>query len=323
MKKAIRGDKMVFGLEADCVAFVLAIGVCLVNGFTDAPSSIATVIATGTLSSRQACFISSVSNLVGLLVMSMLGGSVTKSVLSFVEFEQNAGIALCVTLLTVIVFSMLCWLFSMPSSESHALLCAIVGVSLAMSREVSLKPFLKILAYMLISTGLVIVLSIALSRATRPYQLPYPKLQVAGCVISSLMHGAQDGQKLVGIMLILGVGNAKSNHIMALFLVSIALFVGTMLGGGRISELMGNGIARLSQRSGVIADTASSICLLVCSLLGAPVSTSNVKAIAISASAYIEGEKINKRALCGVILVAIATIPCCVLISYAIARLVL
>lgn len=302
-------------------AFLLALGVVFVNGFTDAPNAVATTVATKALSMNKACALCAIFNLLGLGCMSVLNMAVAKSIFDSADFAGKESVALCAVFISVIVFSVIAWRFSMPSSESHALISGIAGASFALSHSAELLPFLKIMLYMLISCIASFILSVLLSVTLTRSSLPFKKLQILSCAVASFMHGAQDGQKFVGILLFLAPIGAQGDSALIVILVSVALFLGTLLGGGRIVKAMGEGIVELNEKSAFISDLSSSICLLLCSLLGLAVSTSNIKACSIAGAGLADSKKVNFKSLLKMALVALITFPVCMALSYLCTRL--
>lgn len=297
------------------LAFLLALGVVFVNGFTDAPNAIATVVSTRALSMNKACLICAACNLFGLALMCSFNMSVAQSIFGITQLSENKSAVLCSVFISVIVFSLASWLFSMPSSESHALLAGVAGASLAASESIDITPFFKIILYMLISCAASAVLSLLISRMLKNAFLPYGRLQIVSCAATSLMHGAQDGQKFIGLLLLLVPTQDGKAPYGIIATVCAVLFFGTLLGGGRIIKSMG-GITALSEKSAFISDVSASLTLLACSLFGMAVSTSNIKACSIAGAGLSEGKKINSKILIRMAYTAIITIPCCMLISY-------
>ena len=244
------------------VALLLALGVTFLNGFTDAPNSIATVVATKALSMNLACLLSAVCNLLGLLISLYANMSVAESVLAGASLGEKREIGIIVILLTTIIFAVACWIFSMPSSESHALLASLFGASMALSSTISLAPAFKILIYMVISCVISFLLSCITYKMLKKANFPWRGLQIASCALSSAMHGAQDGQKLVALLLFLYPVNTRQTLVASSLAVGVALFLGTLLGGGRIVKTMGQGIVDLTQKSAFVSEISSSVCLI-------------------------------------------------------------
>ena len=93
------------------VAILLALGVTFLNGFTDAPNSIATTVATGALSMNRACVLSAICNFLGLTVSLLVNASVAKSILDGVELGAKREVGVIAILLSSVIFSSACWLF--------------------------------------------------------------------------------------------------------------------------------------------------------------------------------------------------------------------
>ena len=113
--------------------------------------------------------------------------------------------------------------------------------------------------------------------------------QVAGGAAMAFMHGAQDGQKFMAIFL-LGSALAQGNSAGAfegtppfwlMILVSVVMGAGTSIGGYRIIKSVGMDMVKLKPYQGFAADFAATLCLLVSSLTGVPVSTTHTKTTAI------------------------------------------
>ena len=302
------------------ICVLLALGVVLVNGFTDAPNAIATTVSTGALSMNRACLLCAVCNLLGLLVSSAFNMAVADTMLSLVAVKENRTLALCAIFISVIAFSLVAWLLSSPSSESHALIASIAGVSLALSSHTDMTPFFKIVIYMLLSCAISFLLSILIGKLLKNKYLPYGRLQILSCAASSFAHGAQDGQKFVGVLLLLAP-TTKGGSSAAVIAVAIFLFLGTLLGGGRIVRSMGNGITDLSEKSGFISDISATLCLLFCSFLGMAVSSGNVKACSIAGAGISDKKAVNYKTLVKMAYVAIITFPACTLLSYLIVKI--
>lgn len=313
------------GIEAPLGVFGVILALCVVflNGFTDAPNSIATAVSTKALSMNKACTMCALFNLFGLVIMYFINDKVARALTQLSSFGENGDKALFIVLLSVVIFTIFTWALGIPSSESHAIVASIAGVGLAIQGSINVTLFFYIILSMLLSCVASAGVSLVFSRCLKNAFLPYDKLQVLTCAFSSFMHGAQDGQKLLGILLLISPKSQNNSHIVPLLLVGIPLFLGTLLGGGRITRLMGEKIARLTQKSAFVSDISSSLTALVCSLLGAPVSTSNIKAVSVATSALCEGKRPSTKALVKIAYVAILTFPICIALSFVLSRLIL
>ena len=90
------------------ITVVLTLGVIFVNGWTDAPNAIATCITTRCMGARAAILTSAVFNFLGVLVMTHINASVASTISNMVDFgnnTQDALIALCAALFSIVVYS--------------------------------------------------------------------------------------------------------------------------------------------------------------------------------------------------------------------------
>ena len=228
----------IFNNPSTFFTFILALGVIFMNGFTDAPNAIATTVSTGTLSMNGACILSAICNFLGISITTLLNMSVARRIFDSASFEKNTNLALCAVFFSIILFSTLAWMLAMPSSESHALLGGIAGASMALSKKFDISPFVKIVIFMIISCGASFIISIIFGKLFKKIILPYEKLQIASCATTSFMHGAQDGQKFIGVLMFLQLSNNSINSdksiLPLVMIVSLTMCVGTLLGGGKI-----------------------------------------------------------------------------------------
>ena len=137
----------------------------------------------------------------------------------------------------------------------------------------------------------------------------------------ALLHGAQDGQKFLALMLMADdLGGSEPSPVLPLVvLTACAMAAGTALGGRPIVEKVGSQLAALTPKDGLAADLGAGLVLAVCSLLGLPVSTTHAKVAAVCGA----GRHLD-RAVAGQIAGAwLLTFPCCSGLSFALTRLML
>lgn len=296
----------------------LVLMVVFLNGFTDAPNAIATIVSTKTLSMTRACILCAICNFLGLIIASSVNMSVAKSVLESASFGKRPMLAIACVLMSTIAFTIFAWMMAMPSSESHALIASIAGASLALSEELDFVPFLKIVLYMALSCLVSLILALVASALLGKRKLPYKGLQLIFCASLSLMHGAQDGQKLVAMLyfVLVSTKGAQNNMWIAVALVSSVILLGSLAGGGRIVKSMGDDISSLTPKGAVVSDASASATLIIFSALGAPVSTSNIKACSVAGAGLADKQYVNFKTLAKMAYVALLTFPCCMLMSY-------
>ena len=190
---------------------LLVLAVVLVNGWTDAPNAIATVVSTGVLSFRRAVALAAACNLLGVLVMTAINATVAETVYSIADFGPDRAAALsalCAALCAIVLWAVLAWRFGVPTSESHALVAGLTGAALALPGGLD---NIRAGAWGRVLLGL--VLSVALGwwvggLCRRLLERLHPSLplcrrgQLAGAGAMAFLHGAQDGQKFLGVFLL-------------------------------------------------------------------------------------------------------------------------
>ena len=330
------------------IAFIitssLVIGVIFVNGWTDAPNAIATAISTRVLRPRPAIFMAAILNFAGALVMTLFNTQVADTLSNMVSFEGSGEpqIALAASFFSIVVWAVGAWYFGIPTSESHALIAGITGSAMAMGglSSVNMSEWSKVFIGLVISSafgffgsfGIVkFIHSIAhrFSRKKADKFFAFGQAATAGAM--SFLHGAQDGQKFMGVfMLVLFyngfVGRSASGGfiipIWVIALCSIVMGVGTSIGGARIIKTVGMDMVKMDKYQGFSADLGGSICLLIASLFGIPLSTTHTKTTAImGVGAARRISSVDWQIVKDMFLAWILTFPGCGLISFLITKL--
>ena len=199
------------------ISTVLILGVVLVNGWTDAPNAIATCVSTRSLSPKKAIIMAAFFNFLGVFFMTLLSSTVAQTIYNMVDFGDNSQAALtglCAGLFAIVTWAVLAWLFGIPTSESHALIAGISGAAIAIQKGISginFSEWSKILIGLVFSTVLSFALGYLVTKViekifrnkSRLKVLPlFKKSQVISGMAMAFMHGAQDGQKFIGIFLL-------------------------------------------------------------------------------------------------------------------------
>ena len=151
--------------------------------------------------------------------------------------------------------------------------------------------------------------------------------QIVGSAMMSFMHGAQDGQKFMGVFLLgaflaRGEGNVTEFEIpiWLMMLCSGFMALGTCLGGGRIIKKVGLSMVKLSPHQGLSADVAAALSLLMASLWGVPVSTTHTKTTAImGVGAARSMRNVNWNVVKEMVFAWVLTFPGCGALGYLIA----
>ena len=142
------------------------------------------------------------------------------------------------------------------------------------------------------------------------------------------MHGAQDGQKFIGLVILYmsivkgtyQIENFVIENIWIIIFVSIIMFFGVSIGGRKIVENVGENTVRLDNVKGVISDIGTIISLFIASFLGLPVSTTHVKTMSIIS---LGENSINKKNVSNIFQAWIWTFPICFGLSYFISKILI
>ena len=327
-----------------CIVVVLTLGVILVNGWTDAPNAIATCVVTRCMSPGAAIFMAAVFNFLGVLLMSMINATVAETITKMVDFGSNsheAIVALSAALFAIVVWATLAWYFGIPTSESHALIAGLTGGAIAIHGGldgVNASEWVKVIYGLVVSVllgfvlgwlvcrGVVFLFRKADRRKTEPL---FRGAQIFGAACMSFMHGAQDGQKFMGVILLslfLVNGQSVSTQVdmpvWLMVLCSVVMGLGTSIGGKKIIKSVGMDMVKLEKYQGFSADIAASISLLFSSVFGIPVSTTHAKTTAIMGVGAVRRlSAINFSVVKEMGLTWVLTFPGCGLIGFIMAKL--
>ncbi len=288
---------------AFAIITLLTLGVILVNGWTDAPNAIATCISTRSMSPKAAIIMAAVFNFVGVLVMTMLNATVAQTIYKMVDFRgdsHTALVALCAAMFAIVLWATAAWWFGIPTSESHALIAGISGAAIALQRGIqgiNGSEWVKVIYGLVLSLGMGFFMGVLVVKTVeklfrrvnrRKTFTFFNNAQIAAAAGMAFMHGAQDGQKFMGVFM-LGLFLANGNPDVETFVIpfwmlvlcSLIMGLGTSIGGYRIIKSVGMDMVKLEKYQGFSADLAAVICLFTASAFGLPVSTTHTKTTAI------------------------------------------
>ena len=325
---------------------LLTLGVILVNGWTDAPNAIATCVVTRAMKPRAAIMMAAVFNFFGVLFMTILSPKVAETIYKMVNFgnhPEDALIALCAAMAAIVLWAVMAWVFSIPTSESHALIAGITGSAIAIQNGiggVNGDEWLKVLIGLVVSLALGFFLGYAITKLIHVLfrRANYRKAnqlfghgEIVAAAGTAFMHGAQDGQKFMGVFLL---GIALSNGDIAttsfdvpiwlMILCSLVMALGTSIGGMKIIKSVGMDMVKLQKYQGFSADISATLALLVCSVTGMPVSTTHAKTSSImGVGAAKRFKAVNWSVAREMVLTWILTFPGCGLIGFLMTKLFL
>ena len=283
--------------DAQTLLLVLTIAVALLfdftNGFHDTANAVGTAIGTRAMSPRVAVAFSAVLNLIGAVVTTqLLHAEVANTVGSLVAPADGVALSMLVAVLFgAITWNLITWRAGLPSSSSHALIGALIGMGLVVYGLGAIQwaevypVFIALLTSPiagLVIAYIVTVVLLNLFRRARPSQAnsTFRKLQLFSSGFVAFSHGANDAQKT---MAIITLALFSSGHL-AEFAVptwvalaaALAIGLGTWAGGWRIIRTMGTRIIRMEPIHGFAAQTVAASFIQLATTWGLPVSTTQV-----------------------------------------------
>ena len=331
------------------IAVILTLGVILVNGWTDAPNAIATCVTTRCMSERSAVLMAAVFNFFGVLIMTLISPKVSETITKMVTFEgsKQAMTALSAAMFAIVLWATIAWVFGIPTSESHALIAGLTGSAIAAQGGISGvngSEWFKVIIGIAVSITLGFAfgwlickgVTILFRNVERKFaQKFFNNAQILGAASMAFMHGAQDGQKFMGVIILCSVLAKSMNSTGALstdtsfepqlwmmVLCSVVMGLGTAIGGRKIIKSVGMDMVKLEKYQGFSADIAAAAALLFCSLTGLPVSTTHVKTTSIMGVGAVKRlSAINLGVDKDMAMTWILTFPGCGLVGYFMTKL--
>lgn len=275
------------------IVLLLILAAEFVNGWTDAPNSIATSVSTQALTPLQAVVMAAVFNLLGTLS----GTAVAETIgTGLVNPEVINLITVGSAMMGLILWGVLNAKWGMPVSKSHALIAGLTGAGYATGGFEALEwsGWEKVLLGLLFSSVLgflaglvimVIIYWIFRNKAAGKVKGWFRWLQVFSAAFMAFSHGSNDGQKLMGIFtlaLVVG-GIIPEFHVPIWVMVLCALMIslGTLAGGWRIMKTVGFKITHLTTPQGFAAEMGAASTIELASRLGIPLSTTHTINFAI------------------------------------------
>lgn len=314
---------------------LLILGAEFVNGWTDAPNAIATVVSTRSLTPLQAVIMASALNLVGVFSGTAVAQTIGKGIIDpkAVDLVTVGG-----AMVGIILWSSLAARWGIPTSESHALVAGLAGAGLATAGTDVLvwDGWKKVLVGLVFSTflgllgGFLVITAIYwLFRRAVPGKVrgTFRVLQVLSAGFMAFSHGSNDGQKFMGAFtLALVLGNVLPEFAIptwVIFLCAATMALGTLTGGWRIIKTMGMKITKLEPHQGFAAEMAAATTITIASRLGIPLSTTHTISTAIVGVGAARGLSAVRWGVTANIVTAwILTFPICAGISWLVVKLV-
>jgi PiT family inorganic phosphate transporter len=272
---------------------ILALIFDFLNGIHDSSNVVATMISSRALSPRVALGMTAVANFCGPFIF---GVAVADTIGHEVVVAQAINtVVLLAALCSAILWNLLTWYLGFPSSSSHALIGGFVGAVVvdAGFQAIQLPGIEKILIALFISPLIGLAIGYILLRvimlfcwnASPAINRFFKRGQIFTALALALSHGTNDAQKTMGIItLALVTGGYLQVFAVPTWVIIFCasmIALGTAVGGNRLIKTLGGKIYKIRPVDGFTAQLASAVVILSASLVGGPVSTTQVVSSAI------------------------------------------
>jgi len=267
---------------------ILALLFDFLNGIHDSSNIVATMISSRALSPRAALSITAVAEfsgpfIFGVAVANTIGNEVVVS-------EAITLQVLLAALVSAIFWNLLTWYLGFPSSSSHAMIGGFIGAVVmgASWQAIRLSGLYKILIALFTSPIIGFLFGFILLRvifllawnATPRINSFFKRSQVVTALALALSHGANDAQKTMGIITLALVTGGYLNRFAVpawvIFMCATMIALGTALGGWKLIRTLGGKFYKIRPVDGLAAQLTSAVVILGASLVGGPVSTTQV-----------------------------------------------
>jgi len=326
-------------MSAVTFALILALTTVLmaefVNGWTDAPNVIATVVSTGVMSPRAAILMAVIMNTAGAMSGTAVAATVGKGIID--------PAALTLPSITSAMLSIVAWgtfaaRAGLPISKSHALLAGLAGAAFAGGglQALQWEGWEKVVIGMVLSVilggvaafaiGLVIVFFAGDSKPARSKRL-FDRLSLVAACFMAFNHGLNDGQKFMGVfattLLTGGVVSTFEIPFWVILICALTMALGTSAGGWRIIKTIGSRMTRLQSWQGFAAQAAASCTIFGASAFGIPLSTTHtITSGIVGAAASRRVSDVRWTVLKRIVQAWLITFPVCFTAAYIAARAV-
>jgi PiT family inorganic phosphate transporter len=278
----VEGDVVLWIVVATALAFDFT------NGFHDTANAVATSISTRAMAPRVAVGLAAALNFVGAFLSLEVATTVASELIDPRAITLAAVLA---GVIAAVAWTVVTWWSGLPSSSSHALIGGLVGAAFAAAGSDAvlgdgvmgkvLVPAVLAPALALVIGAIVIVITYRMVGHQRPGVVSrgFRFGQVASGGLLALAHGANDGQKTMGVIVLALVanGNLSARGFEVPFWVvaaaAAAIALGTYSGGWRIVRTVGARIQKLDPAQGFTAQGAGAAVILAASHYGLPLST--------------------------------------------------
>ncbi len=318
------------------LVILLALIFDFLNGIHDSSNVVATMISSRAFSPRVALGVTAVANFVGPFIF---GVAVAETIGNEIVHPDTINVQVLLAALTsAILWNLLTWYLGIPSSSSHALIGGFIGAVVVGAgwQMIQVKGLEKVLialfaspiigfVFGLIVTRLVIILC---WRSSMKVNWIFKRGQMITALSLALSHGTNDAQKTMGIItLALVSGGYLTEFKVPTYVILLCagmIALGTALGGWKLIRTLGGKFYKIRPMDGFNSQLASAIVIIGSSILGGPVSTTQVVSSSIMGVGAADRANKVRWGVAGEIVTAwFLTIPATALVAAGLYRLIL
>lgn len=285
------------------IVIALALAFDFLNGVHDSSNVVATMISSRALPPRVALWMTAVAEFLGPFIF---GVAVAETIGGVVEANTISMSVLIAALSSAIIWNLLTWRLGFPSSSSHALVGGMIGAVLiaASWQVINVGEIKKILIALFASPiiGFVfgyILLKVILTlcwNSSPKVNTWFKRVQILTALALSLSHGTNDAQKTMGLIsLALVISGYSTSFVVpkwVILLCASMIALGTAMGGWKLIRTLGGKFYKIRPVDGFASQLASATVILGASLVGGPVSTTQV--VSSSIIGVGAAERVNK-----------------------------
>ena len=284
------------------IIILIALVFDFTNGFNDSANAIATIVSTRVLTPKKAVALAAFCNFAAAFGFGVAVASTISKIihLGYVEDELGTDIIPYIILgglVSAIVWNVVTTQMGLPISASHALIGGIAGSGIAAAglAAVKIETVGLVAAFIFISPMIgmfcgmmfmIAILWLCQHQSQTKMDRYFRRLQILSAAAYSFGHGTNDAQKTMGIIapLLFSIGYFDASvdpsllpiPVWVILSAHLAIALGTLAGGWRVIETMGQHITRLRPVHGFAAETGGAMTIIGASLAGIPVSTTHV-----------------------------------------------
>ncbi|MBN2149284.1 MAG: inorganic phosphate transporter [Anaerolineales bacterium] len=318
------------------IVIVLALAFDFLNGIHDSSNVVATMISSRAVSPRFALGITALANFIGPFIF---GVAVAETIGNEIVHPDTINIQVILAALTsAILWNLLTWYLGLPSSSSHALVGGFIGAVIVGAgwQMIQIKGLEKVLIALFASPIIGFVFGFIVTRvvmvlcwnATPKVNWIFKRGQLVTALSLALSHGTNDAQKTMGIITLAlvtgGYLTVFKVPTIIIFLCAGMIALGTAVGGWKLIRTLGGKFYKIRPMDSFNAQLASAVVILGSSILGGPVSTTQVVSSSImGVGAADRANKVRWRVAGDIALAWLLTIPATALVAAGLYRLIL